>query len=76
MTSYYHHTGDGDVPTRTELANLARDTARFKKSKGRSGRNLIKGYVASILSRFTLSNSTTSTLLAFSLLGLATHMYA
>jgi hypothetical protein len=76
MSNYYHHVADGDLPTQTEILNWKRDTKRFKKNKGQARRNLIKGHLASILSRLTLSNSTTSALLALSLFGLITHVYA
>jgi hypothetical protein len=76
MTTYSFRAADGEVPTATEVARYKNDTRRFKKNKDQNRRNLIKGHLASILNRMTLPNSTTSTLLAFSLFGLITHIYA
>jgi hypothetical protein len=59
----------------TELANFRRDTKRFKKNKGQSRRNLIKSYIASILNRMTLPNSSVSPLLPVGSL-LAVHSIA
>jgi hypothetical protein len=76
MTTYSFQAADGDLPTQTEVAHYKNDTERFKKNKGQTRRNLIKGHLASILNRMTLPNSAVSALLAFSLFGLITHVYA
>jgi hypothetical protein len=46
-----------------DLKAYRRDSKRFRKNKGQTRRNLIRGYVASILNRMTLPNSSVSVLL-------------
>ena len=76
MIAFSFRVADGDVPTQTEIARYKNDIRRFKRNKGQTRRNLIKGHLWSILNRMTLPNSAVSALLAFSLFGLITHIYA
>ena len=69
-----------DLPSATELARYKTDRINSAKQlyayRSRKLRASIRYSLTSIFSRLTLSNSTTSTLLAFSLFGLVTHTYA